>query len=60
MGAFANLPLGMAPGLGLNSYFVYSVVGFHGSGKISYRDALSAVFLGERISSPFFSACLSD
>ncbi|EPQ53286.1 xanthine/uracil permease [Gloeophyllum trabeum ATCC 11539] len=45
MGALANLPIGMAPGLGLNAYFTYSVVGFHGSGIISYREALAAVFL---------------
>ncbi|KAJ7120103.1 xanthine/uracil permease [Mycena epipterygia] len=45
MGLLANLPVGMAPGLGLNAYFTYSVVGFHGSGIISYREALSAVFL---------------
>ncbi|KAJ7078891.1 permease family-domain-containing protein [Mycena belliarum] len=45
MGLLANLPVGMAPGLGLNAYFAYSIVGFHGSGMISYREALSAVFL---------------
>jgi len=68
MGFFANLPVGLAPGLGLNAYvgpvsrssalnsinkcpftpwikFSYSVVGFHGSGIITYREALSAVFL---------------
>ncbi|KAL4065545.1 permease family-domain-containing protein [Scleroderma yunnanense] len=45
MGAFANLPVGMAPGMGLNAYFTYSVVGYHGSGFISYREALAAVFL---------------
>ncbi|KII84775.1 hypothetical protein PLICRDRAFT_179116 [Plicaturopsis crispa FD-325 SS-3] len=45
MGALANLPVGMAPGLGLNAYFTYSVVGFHGSGMITYQEALAAVFL---------------
>ncbi|KAI0027475.1 xanthine/uracil permease [Vararia minispora EC-137] len=45
MGFFANLPVGMAPGLGLNAYFTYSIVGFHGSGMISYREALAAVFM---------------
>ncbi|KAI0681968.1 permease family-domain-containing protein [Cytidiella melzeri] len=45
MGLLANLPVGMAPGLGLNAYFAYSVVGFHGTGIISYREALAAVFL---------------
>ncbi|KAI9059415.1 hypothetical protein FKP32DRAFT_1579990 [Trametes sanguinea] len=45
MGLLANLPVGMAPGLGLNAYFTYSVVGFHGTGFISYREALAAVFM---------------
>uniref|UniRef100_A0A8H7XMK2 Xanthine/uracil permease n=1 Tax=Psilocybe cubensis TaxID=181762 RepID=A0A8H7XMK2_PSICU len=45
MGALANLPVGLAPGLGLNAYFSYSVVGLHGSGSITYREALGAVFL---------------
>ncbi|KAH8550347.1 permease family-domain-containing protein [Umbelopsis sp. PMI_123] len=45
MGTFANLPMGMAPGMGLNAYFAYTVVGFNGSGKISYQVAIAAVFL---------------
>ncbi|KAF7315342.1 hypothetical protein MIND_00048800 [Mycena indigotica] len=45
MGLLANLPVGMAPGLGLNAYFTYSIVGFHGSGMITYQEALGAVFL---------------
>ncbi|KAG1338970.1 adenine/guanine permease AZG1 [Cocos nucifera] len=45
MGAFANLPLAVAPGMGTNAYFAYTVVGFHGSGSISYGNALAAVFL---------------
>ncbi|KAF7830882.1 adenine/guanine permease AZG1 [Senna tora] len=45
MGAFANLPLGLAPGMGTNAYFAYTVVGFHGSGNISYQSALAAVFI---------------
>ncbi|KAG0324750.1 hypothetical protein BGZ99_001470 [Dissophora globulifera] len=45
MGVFANLPLGLAPGMGLNAYFTYTVVGFHGSNKISYETALAAVFI---------------
>ncbi|QRV92927.1 xanthine/uracil permease [Ceratobasidium sp. AG-Ba] len=45
MGFFANLPVALAPGLGLNAYFAYSVVGFHGSGSVTYREALAAVFL---------------
>ncbi|KAG9014279.1 hypothetical protein FRB94_013589 [Tulasnella sp. JGI-2019a] len=47
MGVFANLPVGLAPGMGLNAYFAYSVVGVNGSGPlgITYRQALGAVFL---------------
>ncbi|EPS71458.1 hypothetical protein M569_03298, partial [Genlisea aurea] len=44
MGIFANLPLALAPGMGTNAYFTYSVVGFHGSGNVSYQNALGAVF----------------
>ncbi|KAG0267705.1 hypothetical protein BG011_000016 [Mortierella polycephala] len=45
MGLFANLPIGLAPGMGLNAYFTYTVVGFHGANKISYETALAAVFI---------------
>lgn len=45
MGIFANLPLALAPGMGANAYFAYTVVGFHGSGNISYENALAAVFI---------------
>ena len=27
MGLFANMPIGLAPGMGLNAYFAYTVVG---------------------------------
>ncbi|KAG0050948.1 hypothetical protein BGZ83_004280 [Gryganskiella cystojenkinii] len=45
IGLFSNLPLGMAPGMGINAYFTYTVVGKFGSGKISYQTALAAVFI---------------
>ncbi|CAN0923847.1 Adenine/guanine permease AZG1 [Linum grandiflorum] len=45
MGVFANLPLALAPGMGANAYFAYTVVGFHGSGSISYQSALAAIFI---------------
>ncbi|KAL2652877.1 hypothetical protein R1flu_021005 [Riccia fluitans] len=45
MGFLANLPLGLAPGMGTNAYFAYTVVGFHGSGSISYQSALTAVLI---------------
>jgi adenine/guanine/hypoxanthine permease len=34
-----------SPGMGLNAYFAYQVVGFHGTGRISYGLALAAVFI---------------
>ncbi|KAI9312962.1 permease family-domain-containing protein [Dichotomocladium elegans] len=45
VGVMANLPLGLAPGMGLNAYFTYNVVGYHGSGAISYETALAAVLI---------------
>ncbi|KAJ5904426.1 Xanthine/uracil/vitamin C permease [Penicillium tannophilum] len=45
MGLFANLPIALAPGMGLNAYFAYTVVGPYGSGMIPYRVALTAVFV---------------
>ncbi|KAF9987980.1 hypothetical protein BGZ65_000666 [Modicella reniformis] len=45
VGLFSNLPLGLAPGMGINAYFTYTVVGKFGSGKVSYRVALAAVFI---------------
>ncbi len=42
MGAFARYPIALAPGMGLNAYFTYSVVkGMH----IDWHVALGAVFL---------------
>ncbi|PON23189.1 MFS transporter, AGZA family, xanthine/uracil permease [Trichoderma gamsii] len=43
-GLLTNLPVALAPGMGLNAYFAYQVVGSNGSGSISYRTALTAVF----------------
>jgi AGZA family xanthine/uracil permease-like MFS transporter len=45
MGLFANMPIALAPGMGLNAYFAYQVVGPNGSGPVSYRLALTAVFV---------------
>ncbi|KAF2306534.1 hypothetical protein GH714_019175 [Hevea brasiliensis] len=45
MGAIANLPLALAPGMGINAYFAYTVVGFHGSGNVTYKSALTAIFI---------------
>jgi len=38
------MPVCLAPGMGLNAYFAYQIVGFHGQGLISYNLALTAVF----------------
>jgi adenine/guanine/hypoxanthine permease len=45
MGAFANMPIALAPGMGLNAYFTYNVVGYHGTGGVPYQTALTAVFI---------------
>lgn len=44
-GLCANLPIALAPGMGLNAYFTYTVVGYHGSGLVPYEVALTAVFV---------------
>lgn len=45
MGLFANLPVGIAPGMGMNAYFAYTVVGFNGTGKVPYQVAVTAIFV---------------
>lgn len=45
MGLFANMPIALAPGMGLNAYFAYTVVGYHGTGMVPYEVALTAVFV---------------
>jgi AGZA family xanthine/uracil permease-like MFS transporter len=42
MGLYANYPIALAPGMGLNAYFTYTVVGQMG---FSWQVALGAVFL---------------
>ena len=42
MGLFANLPLALAPGMGLNAYFAFTVVKGMGA---SWQVALGAVFI---------------
>ncbi|XP_019414886.1 PREDICTED: adenine/guanine permease AZG2-like [Lupinus angustifolius] len=46
MGILANLPFGLAPGMGPNAYLAFNLVGFHGTGPLSYQTAL-AVFCVE-------------
>lgn len=45
MGLVANLPIALAPGMGMNAYFTYSVVGWRGTGKVSYQAACTAVMI---------------
>lgn len=42
MGLYANWPVGLAPGMGLNAFFTYTVVGTMG---YSWETALGAVFV---------------
>lgn len=44
-GFLTNMPVALAPGMGLNAYFAYQVVGYHGSGVVPYNLALTAVFV---------------
>lgn len=41
VGVFANAPIAMAPGMGLNAFFAYLVV----SGRMNWQEALGVVFL---------------
>lgn len=45
MGFGANLPFALAPGMGLNAYFTYDVVGYHGTGKVKWQTAMAAIFI---------------
>lgn len=45
MGLGANIPIALAPGMGLNAYFAFQVVGYHGTGPVSYQLAVTAVFV---------------
>ncbi|RJE88091.1 NCS2 family permease [Paracoccus onubensis] len=42
MGLLANWPIGMAPGMGLNAFFAFTVVGAMG---FTWQEALGAVFI---------------
>mmetsp|Transcript_35834 Transcript_35834/g.85428 ORF Transcript_35834/g.85428 Transcript_35834/m.85428 type:complete len:557 (+) Transcript_35834:266-1936(+) len=45
MGILGNLPVALAPGMGMNAYFTYSVVGFRGTGNVSWQAATTAVMI---------------
>ncbi|KAI1319185.1 xanthine/uracil permease family protein-like protein [Xylariaceae sp. FL0255] len=44
-GFLTNLPVALGPGMGLNAYFTYQVVGWHGTGLVPYQIALTAIFV---------------
>jgi adenine/guanine/hypoxanthine permease len=44
-GLLVNLPISLAPGMGMNTLFTYQVVGLNGSGPLSYRLALTVAFI---------------
>ncbi|KAI8627711.1 xanthine/uracil permease family protein-like protein [Xylariaceae sp. FL1651] len=44
-GFLTNLPVALGPGMGLNAYFTYQVVGWRGTGPVPYRIALTAIFV---------------
>jgi xanthine/uracil/vitamin C permease (AzgA family) len=62
MGGWANLPLILAPGMGMNAYFTYSVVGEY----IVYKDHIMHVifylslFIFLTVSPFLFLPCLSS
>ena len=37
MALIARMPLAVAPAMGVNAYFSYTVVGFMGTGRITYE-----------------------
>jgi adenine/guanine/hypoxanthine permease len=45
MALLANLPIALAPGMGMNAYFTYSVVGFRGTGNVAWNSAVTAVLI---------------
>ena len=45
MGLVANLPFALAPGMGPNAYLAYNLVGFRGTGPMSYQTALAVVLV---------------
>ncbi|GAB2269722.1 hypothetical protein Dimus_004644 [Dionaea muscipula] len=48
MGILANMPFGLAPGTGQSMYMTYNLVGIHGSGAMTYQDAMG-LWLAEAI-----------
>lgn len=45
IGALANLPLALAPGLGVNAYVAYQVIGVYGRGELTYQQTMATIFV---------------
>lgn len=45
MALIARMPLAVAPAMGVNAYFAYTVVGYMGTGRVTYEQALAAAFI---------------
>ena len=45
MGIGANLPIALSPGMGINAYFTYNLVGWRGTGSVQYEVALTAIIV---------------
>jgi AGZA family xanthine/uracil permease-like MFS transporter len=45
MGLWANLPIALSCGMGMNAYFTYNIVGNRGEYDVSYEAALTAVLI---------------
>ena len=46
MGLFTNLPIALAPAMGLNAFWAYSVVGTHGDMTVTWQVGMGAIFWG--------------
>ncbi|GAB4816680.1 hypothetical protein N2152v2_003726 [Parachlorella kessleri] len=45
IGFLGNLPLALAPGVGISAYVAYTVVGQYGQGTLTYQEAMTALFV---------------
>ena len=45
MGAWARMPLAVAPSMGVNAFFTYNVVGYLATKMVTYEEALAAAFV---------------
>jgi len=45
IGFFANLPLAICPGIGINVYFAYQVIGTLGRGSLTWEQGMVCIFI---------------